>query len=226
MIIMDHTLALSADTLDDIEKTRIGMQNRYRQMTRSVEDSDGETRGFGLPEDSYAVLSVKAIIDSLAEQEKHATKILEKLMKAHPLGDWVKGKKGVGMKQGARLIAAIGDPYWNTLHNRPRTVSEFWTYAGFGVDEGGGAVKRKKGVKSNWNSKAKMRAYLISESCLKQKGSPYEVAYRARRAHTEAVHPDWTKGRHHNDALRISSKQILKDMWVESKRIHELEVPV
>jgi hypothetical protein len=221
MTITDFTLALSADTLDDIEKTRIGMQNRYGQMTRTGVDADGVERGFGLPEDSYAVMSVKGLVDGLAAQEKEATKILEKVMKGHPLAGWVKASKGVGLKQGARLIAAVGDPYWNTLHNRPRTVTEFWSYCGFGVAEDGGAVKRKKGVKSNWNAKAKMRAYLIAESCLKQKGSPYEIAYRERRAHTEAVHPDWTKGRHHNDALRIASKEILKDLWIATRDIYE-----
>lgn len=221
MTITDFTLALTADTLDDIEKTRISMQNRYRQMTRTESDADGEERGFGLPEDSYAVMSVKALVDGLLAQEKEATKILEKVMKSHALGPWVKSQKGVGLKQGARLIAAVGDPYWNTLHDRARTVTEFWSYAGFGVGEDGGAVKRKKGVKSNWNAKAKMRAFLIAESCLKQKGSPYEIVYRSRRAHTEAVHPDWTKGRHHNDALRIASKEILKDMWIATRDIYE-----
>lgn len=154
-------------------------------------------------------------------QEKEATKILEKVMKSHALSGWVKASKGVGLKQGARLIAAVGDPYWNTLHDRPRTVTEFWSYCGFGVANDGGAVKRQKGVKANWNAKAKMRAYLIAESCLKQKGSPYEIAYRERRAHTEEVHPDWTKGRHHNDALRIAAKEILKDMWIATRDIYD-----
>ena len=221
MAITDYTLALSADTLDDIEKTRISMQNRYRQMIRTETDSDGEDRGFGLPEDSYAVMRVRGIVDSLIEQEKEATKILEKVMKSHALGSWVKAQKGVGLKQGARLIAAIGDPYWNTLHDRPRSVQEFWSYCGYGVGDEGTAVRRKKGVKSNWNAKAKMRAFLIAESCLKQKGSPYEIVYRNRRAHTDVTHPEWSAGRSHNDALRVAAKEILKDMWIATKDIYE-----
>lgn len=221
MTIMDPTLALSADTLDDIERTRIAMQNRLRQMTRSVEDSDGEVRGFGLDESSRAVQVTQAIVTALLDQEKVATKSLEKVMKEHPLGKWVKSQKGVGLKQGARLIAAIGDPYWNTLYDRPRTVTELWSYSGFGVSEDGTARKRKKGVKSNWNTKAKMRAFLIAESCLKQKGSPYELVYRSRREYTEQIHSDWSKGRQHNDALRIASKEILKDMWIATKEIYE-----
>jgi len=220
-MIVDYTLALSADALDDLEKTRISMQNRYRQMTRTESDADGEQRGFGLPEDSYAVMRVKALTESLLEQEKEATKILEKVMKSHALSGWVKTKKGVGLKQGARLIAAVGDPYWNTLHERPRSVQEFWSYCGYGVSDEGSAVRRKKGVKANWNAKAKMRAFLIAESCLKQKDSPYEIVYRKRREHTAITRPDISAGQSHNDALRVAAKEILKDLWIEAKRIHE-----
>lgn len=224
--ITDYPMAIAADTVDDLERTRIALQNRVRQMTRTEPDADGVVRGFGFTEDYYAVASVNAIVESLSQQEKTAVKILEKMMKEHVLGKWVQGQKGVGLKQGARLIAAIGDPYWNTLHNRPRTVTELWSYCGFGVNDEGTAVKRKKGVQSNWNANAKMRAYLIAESCLKQKGSPYELVYRARRAHTDETHPEWSAGRSHNDALRMGAKALLRDMWIATKEIHEKETNV
>lgn len=44
-----------------------------------------------------------------------------------------KRHKGIGEKQLARLLAVIGDPYFNDLHQRPRTVSELWAYTGFHV---------------------------------------------------------------------------------------------
>lgn len=221
MSIHSPILGITADTLDDIEKTRIAMENRYGQLTRSKPDADGQIRGFGLSESSASVMSIKVLVDALKEQEKHATKILERAMKEHALGPWVKSRKGIGLKQGARLIAAVGDPYWNNLHDRPRSVQEFWSYCGYGVAPEGSAVRRKKGVKSNWNANAKMRAFLIAESCLKQKGSPYELVYRARRAHTDVTHPEWSAGNSHNDALRIAAKAILKDMWIAAKDIYE-----
>lgn len=47
--LVDPILVLLADVLDDAERTRIANENRLRQLTRDVEDSDGEMRGFGLP---------------------------------------------------------------------------------------------------------------------------------------------------------------------------------
>ncbi len=196
----------------------------------------------------------------------------------------------MGEKQAARLLAAIRDPYWNDLHDRPRTVSELWAYAGYHtlpvsghagrdshtgiaadrgqlpvgqslsdthkrdadgsktghVDQSGCdapstsvhvAAKRAKGQRANWSSDAKMRAYLISESVVKA-GGPWREVYDKRKAATEGrTHAapcvrcgpsgkpalpgsEWSKGHRHADALRITSKEILKGMWTEARRLH------
>ena len=91
-----------------------------------------------------------------------------------------------------------------------------------------------------------MRAYLIAESCLKQVGSEtrarsvYRDLYDKRKSNTEgrlhivdclrcgpSGHPakagsPWNDGHRHADALRIVSKELLKDLWRESKRLHSL----
>jgi hypothetical protein len=51
--------------------------------------------------------------------------------------------------------------------------------------------------------------------------SPYRIIYDKRRDHTEVTHPEWTLGHSHNDALRVVGKEILKDLWVEAKRVME-----
>lgn len=57
---------------------------------------------------------------------------------------------------------------------------------------GGVAPKRTKGVRANWNSEAKMRAFLIAQSCVKQKGNEaavYRTLYeQARAAEDHKVH--------------------------------------
>lgn len=131
--LVDPLLALLAETLDDLERTRIANENRFRHLTRDVDDSDGERRGLGLSVADAPVAAVAAIVESLSGLEKDATKQLQKALRRHPLGPWVKGQKGVGDKQAARLLAAIGDPYFNDLHGRPRTVSELWAYCGLHV---------------------------------------------------------------------------------------------
>lgn len=132
-VLADPLLTLAADVLDDLEAVRIANENRLRQLTRIEADADGKERGFGLPLDHPDVARLAALVDALVKAEHNAQLNLERMMRRHPLGPWVKATRGVGEKQAARLLAAIGDPYWNTLHNRPRTVSELWAYAGYHV---------------------------------------------------------------------------------------------
>lgn len=257
------TLALLAEIVDDLERTRIANENRLRQLTRTEADSDGVERGFGLDESHPDVARLAGIVEGLGGIEHDAVLGLQRAMRKHPLGPWAKAHVGVGDKQAARLLAAIGDPYWNTLHNRPRTVSQLWAYCGLHVlpaghgmpdtrrtgasgevsDPGhmtvdahpagaGVAPKRRKGQRANWSGTAKMRAHLIAERCIQFKGgcdkngrplplSPFRKVYDDRRAHTAVTHPDWTDGHSHNDALRVTSKAILKALWCEARRLSE-----
>lgn len=240
MKLFSPTLALAADVLDDIERVRIANENRLRQLTRPADevDADGGMRGFGLTVEHPDVARLAAMVATLGQVEKDATKNLEKVMKDHPLGPWVKGAVGVGLKQGARLIAAIGDPYWNTLHDRPRTVSELWAYCGYSVINGR-AQARARGEKANWSADAKMRTYLVAASCIKQTSSPYRAVYDEFRArYADATHPvecrrcgpsgkpaqtgtPLSSGHQHARSLRASGKAVLRDLWIEARRIHQ-----
>lgn len=267
----DPFLAFAADVLDDTEATKLANENRLRQLTRTAVDSDGEERGFGLDESHPDVANLAALVELLDTVEQQAVLQLQRKMRKHPLGPWIKAQKGVGDKQAARLLAAIGDPYWNTLHDRPRTVSELWAYCGLhilpasqferdthGVPAGGDsspaggdssqlmpdtqrrgagvAARRQKGQKANWSTLAKTRAYLISESMLR---AGNREIYDKRKAATEGrLHSTsctrcgpkdkpalpgspWSDGHRHADALRIQSKDLLKELWREAKRLHE-----
>lgn len=217
--LLDPALSLAADILDDIERVRVANENRIRQLTRTEADKDGEERGFGLSLDHPDVLGLGTLVFALQRLEHEATLNLQRKLRKHPLGPWVKATRGVGEKQAARLLAAIGDPYINSAKDAPRTVSALWAYCGLhvlpasqgdvdahpegagrnqlpadptgpdvhasrvgGVQHGdshspsdtqsgsGVAAKRRKGERANWSTKAKMRAYLIAESCIKQLG--------------------------------------------------------
>jgi hypothetical protein len=264
-------LALLADVLDDLERTRIANENRLRQLTRNEPDKDGEERGFGLTLDQPQVAALADVVTALGKLEHQSTLNLQRAVRKHPLGPWVKATVGVGEKQGGRLLAAIGDPYWNTLHDRPRLVSELWAYCGLhvhpaahsaadahAVSGGGGkqgdpghhglaaqrttagvAPTRARGQRANWSTVAKTRAYLVAESCIKQARSPYRAVYdNGRTKYADAVHQTPCKrcgpsgkpaatgtpisaGHQHARAMRLVMKEILKDLWRESKRIHE-----
>jgi hypothetical protein len=211
-------LDLAASILDDVEAVWVANNNRLAILTKpqDVEDEDGGKRGWGLTLDHPDVRNLADLVTSLKALETQAGKNLERHLKAHPLHDWQRDTVGVGARQLARLVAAIGDPYWNDLHDRPRTVSELWAYCGFKPGQ-----RRRRGVKSNWSADAKKRAYLIAVSCIKSRNSPYRGAYDRRREHTAVSHPDWTAGHSHNDALRYAAKMMLKDLWREARDIHE-----
>lgn len=236
----DPTLGIHARALDDIENMRKSLANRHRILTTpiDIEDEDGIARGHGIPADHPEAIKLAMLLDTTAAIEDQAVKNLEKAMKVHPLGPWVKTQGGVGNKQAARLLSAVGDPYWNDLHERPRTVSELWAYSGLHVTDGE-AARRRKGVKSNWSTDAKTRAWLIIGSCQKQlkstcesvdgiathvedcKCSPYRVAIDVRRQRTAVTHPEWTKGHSLADAQRVAAKLLLKNLWIESKRLYD-----
>ncbi|WP_447948258.1 hypothetical protein [Microbacterium maritypicum] len=234
-------LCLLSDSLDDIEALRIATENRVRALTRTEADVDGEYRGLGLDARSPEVATAMAMLETMKSIEHEATKALQREVRKSPLYGWVKRSKGVGEKQAARLLAVIGDPYWNDLHERPRTVSELWAYAGYSVIDGS-AQRRRKGVKSNWNDKAKSRAWLIAGSCVKKLDGSYRKVYDdAREQYADAIHsadcvrcgpagkpaPAGTPlsaGHQHARALRRISKEILRDLWLEARMIHTGEM--
>lgn len=258
-ILADGRLYLLAAQLDNIEDLRIAVENRHRQATRAVEDVDGRLRGLGLPPDDPVVAQSARLIEQLDAAEHSIELALNRVMRAHPLGAWQKATLGVGEKQLARLLACIGDPYWNTTADAPRTVSQLWAYCGLSVLpvtgqgpadthpesagdgaplRGGVAVKRRRGERANWSATAKSRAWLIAASCLKQDRSPYRKLYDdARLKHAEAVHAApcaqcgpagkpaqpgsaLRPGHQHARGMRVMSKEILKDLWAESRRLH------
>lgn len=274
-ILRSPMLYLAAEVLDDLEHVLIANQNRLRQLTRPADekDADGIERGFGLTAIHPDVMRLQHLVDGLEESYKEATRNLQKTLREHPLHPWIKATAGVGEKQAARLLAAIGDPYWNDLHDRPRTVSELWAFCGYHVlpaghtrcdthsagasgtkPHAGGhpgcethatfasgvAPKRRRGQRANWSSVAKTRAYLIAERCMMMRASAYRHVYDDARAHyADAVHQipcercgpagkpaqpgsALNPGHQHARGLRAISKALLKDLWIESKRLHEL----
>jgi hypothetical protein len=129
------------------------------------------------------------------------------------------------------------DPLRVLIEDEPyeRTVSQLWTYCGHGK-----ALKKVKGMTQEeafqlGNPRAKMLAHLIAEGCMKSTGgttstgvertrSPYRDVYEEAKTRYEATRPDppkgqkdtateWSKLHRHNAALRITAKEVLRDLW-------------
>jgi hypothetical protein len=202
----NRDLAAAADTLHDIERLRTASENRLRQFVRGTdkEDKDGGKRGYGWDLRSPAVVAMATLVASMLCDsdvivpilgkapkrkgcclEHDAERNLNRALRVHPLGPWVKAQKGVGEKQGGRLVGVIGDPYmrpalklpdgsWDP--ERPRILAELRSWCGYGEDKTRrGHIQRRKRRKpgepaapaANWNHAAKMRAYLVAVSCMK-----------------------------------------------------------
>lgn len=196
--VSSFALDLAAATLDDIQSVRLATASRILAAERN-----------GLPTEQFV-----AMLDMLVAVEHQAELDLKRVIRKHPFGPWIKATIGIGETRGGRLLSAIGDPYWNHAENRARRgPAELWAYCGYKPGQ-----RRTKGVKSNWNAEAKMRAYLCAESCMTQRRSPYRVVYDNARA--AWVERDTTDLHKHNHALRLVAKEILKDLWREGRRLH------
>jgi hypothetical protein len=195
----DALLLVHAEALDDLESARLAMENRVRAM-RQVHGLEGT------PEEQR----LDGLVEALRKLEHQAVLDLQKVVKKHPLGDWIIKTQGIGLKQGGRLLATIGDP-----GARPN-VAKLWAYCGYSVRDGQ-APKRRKGERSNWNMKARSQAYLIAESCMKNRRSPYRAIYDyGREKYADCQITDLHK---HKRALRLVAKAILRDLWIEARRL-------
>lgn len=238
-------LQLAAAFLDDVEGLRKATENRSRKPTPPTKCGHcgdcGACRSF--TDRSWQWMALQASGagmqweqhgQRIAELEDVAIRALRKALRDHPLGPWVRATTGIGEKQGARLIAAIGDPYWNLLEDRPRRgPAELWAYCGQAPGQ-----RRMKGTTSNWNADAKMRAHLCSEAAVKagvrkldgcddadgydvagrQAITPYGERYlRARASWAGREVCDAHKNQH---ALHCVAKEITKDLWRAARDAH------
>lgn len=186
LALVDGTLLHLARLVDDLETFRCASANQLEVMTRVGEDKDGDVRGFALPADNPAVIIQSGVVTNVRKLEEEAVKALEKHLKRSPLGPWVLSQKGIGFKTLARLLSAVGDPYWNELHNRPRLVSELWSYCGYGDAQ---AQVKKAGHKVNWSPEAKMRGFLCIEPTTKMLRKPcHSVKDEATGLVIETIH--------------------------------------
>jgi hypothetical protein len=222
--------------LDLLEGTRIAIANKVAAAKRN-----------GL-EDDPTVAYLETMADGIGVEEHQAELALCRALRASAFADFQKRSDGVGEKQLARLLASIAvEPYWHTLYNRPRLVSELWSYCGVGD---AARQTRQSGHQSNWNPEARKRLFVIAESCMKRpKTSPYRVIYdQAREKYADAIHahpcaqcgggghrgaetqevraaaPAGTPlrdGHKHRRALRAIEKAFALDLWEEGRRLHD-----
>jgi hypothetical protein len=257
-ILADDTLGMCADVVQDLEDVRKANENRLRTLT-APRDQHGHGMSILHPD----VKRLSDIVAAISAAEHQAILHLQRVMRKHQLGPFVKSSKGIGEKQAARLLASINDPYWNDLHNRPRKLRELYRFCGMdvvntsaqgkcesqSVTGAGVAPSKQRGEKVNWSPDARMRLWLVANQCVKEPGTSWpdgpqptwryrEVYEQGRTKYADAVHTTECKrcgpkgkpalegsplsaAHQHARAIRLICKAILRDLWEESKRIHE-----
>lgn len=244
----DSLLLIYADALDDFERTRIATQNRVRALvdlggdgTPEVARLQGLTDAlFKLEHDIELQLGRAVRRHQLGPWIKSTVGVGERqggrLLAA--IGDpasrrtvsqlWaycglhvVPAQRCIvphavngGSPSGVARIECDTHPPLGDAPSDPGQATHDAHPTSVGV-----APRRTRGQRSNWSSTARMRAYLVAKSCMRNRQSPYRAVYDDRRAHTAITHPDWTPAHSDNDALRITAKAILRDLWIEARRL-------
>lgn len=96
---------------------------------------------------------------------------IKKALKAVPVSEWLLAQKGIGPTLAGVLISEIDI-------RRCETPSALWAYAGLHTNnETGQAVRRQRGVKSNWNPMLKTKLVKVMAECFIKANSPWRSHY-------------------------------------------------
>jgi hypothetical protein len=160
---------------------------------------------------------------------------MEKLAAGLPVASWVASVRGAGNLGVATIVAEAGD-----LSNYP-SPAHLWSRLGFAPYQGfaGSTWKRETWrpralTKEEWTAHPfsgqryglmhQIAIWLVnaqwiaagkSEDGEGKPNGPYGQIYYDRRQHTLGTHPDWSKMHRRMDALRVTMKAFLKDLWCE-----------
>ena len=209
--------------LDDLEGLRIRNSNRIGALEREY--------GEALPH-LHLVQEHLAVTEHIAELE------LIRQWRKHPLAPWAKGIHGAGEKLMARLLAEIGDPVHGDPKNEnpvERNVAKLWAYCGVG-DPARIAIPKgatQEELFKRGRPGAKKAAWKLAFQFMRTPASPYRDVYlEARAKYADAIHEKpcaqckgkagspLSDGHQHARALRKVTKDFLRDLWIESRRLH------
>lgn len=185
----------------DVQKGRLAAANRVGAMERE---------GLGV----QWTLPMRAQRDGLEALEDAIDRQLTRLVKQHPMAPWIAAEaKGLSERSFALLFGVTGPL------DRFATVAKLWKYLGLHVVDGA-APRRARGQKLGYSLAGRTRCYIIGDSIVKVgKGGKYREAYDRKKADYHAAHSDWSDGHCHNAAMRYAVKCLIRDMWVEWRRV-------
>jgi hypothetical protein len=174
-----------------------------------------------------------------AKIEKKLMRDASKMIKTMPIyTKWLTKVRGVGDTLATQFVALI-QPI-SDFDN----VAKLWAYAGYAVSDGE-AVRRRLGVKSNWNPELKKLGFQLGD-CFIKAGGAYRQLYDNYKARDRAAHPEpiiktdgkgramktregkawrlYTDGHMHARARRYAVKIFLSHLWQAWRELEGLPV--
>jgi len=201
-----------------VQKHRIAMTLQIKQR-----EKDGK--------ESAVIVEYR---DRMHEIEKGIAKYLTRVLKEHPMGDWLIDVKGIGPVLGAALVSFIDI-------DRADHASSVWKFCGLSVDpETGRSDRLKKGVKCSYSPFMKTICWKVGESFVKSKGR-YREVYDTSRVFYRDKFPErieevkddkggkrvkYNDGHIHAMSKRRAVKLFLSHFWEEWREREGLEVGV
>lgn len=237
----------------DYQETRIASANRLRSIVRArVEGIDRNTPEKKKDEKShdnkYNDANIATSLDNLMEEgkiseaeSKYLKNTLELLKESKKLevkyqkammdyvitepiwNSFLKDIKGISGVLGANMIKEFG------YCEKSPHISSLWKLCGYHVVDGK-SVKRKKGVKLDFNLKLRTMCYKITDSFIKQRTPLYREIYDKEKDRqkqlVENKAPNAPESLMHADlrARRKMIKIFLSHYWLHARKIKGLEI--
>ena len=163
-------------------------------------------------------------------------KDMRKLARQLPVYAFVEGIKGFGDIGFAVLVGEAGNLSAYPKDPSKRGYDCLWKRLGLASYEGkaystwrkAGGLSADEWTNAGYNPSRRAEVHAcVAESMAKHQlesaeksGAtfgrplgPYGEVYVRRREHTLVTHPDWTKGHSRDDALRVMTKAVVRDLW-------------
>ena len=185
------------DVYFQLQKIRIGLGNRNWAVENNRDLTDNEASKFR-----------HDLFDKIEEAENLVSLKMVNEIVNHPVWPWLSEVKGVGPALGTQLLGLAGDI------SRAPSISSFWKFCGYGVDEEGKADRLKKGEKSPYNKRLKSVVWKVGTSFLKC-NSPYRKIYDKWKEYYFENRTDWTAKHIHLASMRKMEKMFLSHLWLK-----------
>jgi hypothetical protein len=217
-------LAKRKDASFDRKETAVMVKKLLKEQLAAIGLEESE-----LNELYEQTLDSNETYSAIVKTENNAFKLLEPELKTQPIFTWFQQVRGLGTKNGIKLLMYIRDI------RRFDNPSKLRKYCG--TDPG---AKQMRGVQSSY--KPELKGFMLGQLAdnFIKSNSQYKRVYDDKKAYYTRLHPevlaekvkgkkltrdDWTKMKIHRYAIKAMINRFLVELWVAWYQAEGLEPP-